>query len=320
MTQELHTMPPVAKWILTHRLPCALLIVFTFGMALWFAGTALSIPLLALHLLTPTVFALITLGGGITFAMQVALLAAILTSLTAHVSLEPGLILLTLYAALPILAAASLNNPGGMSRSAQHLAIGLGMAMLATLIAGAMSQDVSARAFVGQGLSPLFNAMQGQQEMDAVLLSRLRHITIELFPGLMALSLWLVWWSNVLLARNIAMYYGFFRGDAQPTHALRLNPKLAYLFLAITAAGAMMQGTIQYLAINIGLLIAGLLSAQGLAVAHTWLQVRRLQMIAVLMYIVLLIQPVMLLPFTVIGLFDTKFDYRRNMKPDNGGE
>jgi len=320
MTQGVRAMPPAAKWMLTRRLPCALLAVLTFGMVLWLAGTALSIPLLALHLLTPALFALVTLGGGMTFGIQVAFLAAVLMSLAAHASLEPGLMLLTLYGLLPILAAASLNGPGGMSKSAQHLAIGLGTAMLATLIAGAASQDVTAMEFVGQGLSPLFDAMQGQREMDAELLGRIRNITVWIFPGLMAVSLWLVWWSNVLLARNIATYYGFFRGDTQPVNALRLNPKIAYLFLAIAAAGAITQGTVQYLAANLGLLIAGLLSAQGLAVAHTWLQMRRMQMLAVLMYIVLLIQPVMVLPFTVIGLFDTWFDYRRNMTPANGGQ
>jgi len=320
MTQELHAMPPAAQWILTHRLPCALLVVLTFSMALWLAGTAFSIPLLLLHLLTPALFALITLGGGIAFGTQVALIAAVLTSLAAHASLEPGLILLTLYGLLPIVSAASLNGPDGMSRSAQHLGIGLGMAMLAALIAGAANQDVTAMEFVNQGLSPLFNAMQGQQEMDVAMLDRIRHITIWIFPGLMALSLWVVWWSNVLLARNIATYYGFFRGDARPISAFRLNPKVAYLFLAIAAAGAITQGTVQYLAVNVGLLIAGLLSAQGLAVVHTWLQVRRMQVLAVLMYIVLLIQPVMVLPFTVIGLFDIWFDYRRNMTPANGGQ
>jgi len=320
MTQDMRAMPPAAEWILTHRLPCALLAVLTFGMALWLAGTALSIPLLALHLLTPALFALITLGGGITFGVQVAAIAAVSVSLAAHASLEPGLMLLMLYGLLPILAAASLNAPGGMSRSAQHLAIGLGVAMLAALLVGTASQDVTARAFVEQGLSPLFDAMQGQRDMDVELLNRIRHTTVWIFPGLMTLSLWVVWWGNVLLARNIATYYGFFRGDTLPFNALRLNPKIAYLFLALALAGAMTQGTLQYLAVNVALLIAGLLAAQGLAVAHTWLQMRRMQMLAVLMYIVLLIQPVMVLPFTVVGLFDIWFDYRRNITPANGGQ
>ncbi len=308
-------MPPGAEWILTHRTPCALVAVFMFGMALWLAGTAFSIPLLALHLLTPALFALITLGGGVVFGVQVAVLAAVLVSLAARASLAPGLMLLMLYGLLPILSAASLNGQGGMSKSAQRLAIGLGAIMLATLIAGAVIQDVTARVLVGQGLSPLFDAMRGQRAMAAELFARVRNITVWIFPGLMALSLWIVWWSNVLLARSIAVYYGFFRGDIQPANALRLNAKIAYLFLALAAVGAVAQGTVQYLAVNVDLLIAGLLSAQGLAVAHRWLQVRRMQVLAVLMYIVLLMQPVTLLPFAVIGLFDIWFDYRRNMPP-----
>jgi len=319
MTQDARAMLPAAEWILTHRLPCALVAVLMFGMTLWFAGTALSIPLLALHLLTPTLFALITLGGGAAFGTQVAFLAAILINVAAHASLEPGLMLLTLYGLLPILAAASLNRTEGISRSAQHLAIGLGTAMLAALIAGVSSHDVTAREFVDQALSPLFNAMQGQQKMDAVLMQRIRHITVWIFPGLMALSLWLVWWGNVLLARSIAIYYGFFRGDVRSANALHLDSAIGYLFLALAAVGALVQGTVQYIAVNVDILIAGLLAAQGLAVAHTWLQMRRMQLLAVLMYLILLIQPVMVLPFTVIGLFDIWFDYRRNMTPVNGG-
>jgi len=260
MTQDARAMLPAAEWILTHRLPCALVAVLMFG-----------------------------------------------------------IMLLTLYGLLPILAAASLNRTEGISRSAQHLAIGLGTAMLAALIAGVSSHDVTAREFVDQALSPLFNAMQGQQEMDAVLMQRIRHITVWIFPGLMALSLWLVWWGNVLLARSIAIYYGFFRGDARPANALHLDSAIGYLFLALAAVGALVQGTVQYIAVNVDILIAGLLAAQGLAVAHTWLQIRRMQLLAVLMYLVLLIQPVMVLPFTVIGLFDIWFDYRRNMTPVNGG-
>ncbi len=313
-------MPPAIEWVLTHRMPCALLAVLTFGMGLWLAGTAFSIPLLALHLLTPALFALVTLGGGMVFGIQVAALAAVLVSLAAYASLDPGIILLTLYGLLPILAAASLNRPGGMSKSAQYLAIGLGAGMLVTLITGAVSDDITAREFVGRGLSPLFGAMQEQQEVDAELLDRIRNVTVWIFPGLMALSLWAIWWGNVLLARSIATYYGFFRGDTQPISALRLSPKIAYLFLALSGAGAITQGTVQYLTFNAGLLLAGLLSAQGLAVVYTWLRMRRMQMIAMLVYVVLLIQPVMVLPFTIIGLFDIWFDYRRNMKPAKRGQ
>ena len=192
--------------------------------------------------------------------------------------------------------------------------------MLGVLMMLASSQDVTVRVFVGHALSPLFDAMREQRTMDAALFQRIRHITVWIFPGLMALSLWLVWWGNVLLARSVAMYYGFFRGDVRPVSVLKLDLKVAYLFLALVVVGAAAHGTVQYLAVNTDLLIAGLLSAQGLAVAHTWLQIRRMKMLAVLIYIVLLIQPVLVLPFTIIGLFDIWFDYRRNMIPENGGQ
>ncbi len=318
MNQASNALPPAAGWVLTHRLPCALLATLVFGLALWFPGTVVSLPLLAAHLLTPALFALITLGGGAAFGAQVALLAAVMVSLAARASLEPGLILLTLYGLLPILAAAALRGPDGMSRSAQHLAIGLGAAMAGALIAGAVSQDVTARMFVSQALAPLFEAMQGQRAMDAQLFDRIHSATVWIFPGIMALSLWVIWWGNVMLARNVAMHYGFYRGDARPVIALRLRPQSAYLFMALVLTAVLAHGTAQYLAGNATVLLAGLLSAQGLAVAHTWLKSRRMTLLAMLMYIMLLIQPVMIVPFTVIGLFDIWFDYRRGIHPADG--
>ncbi|HKJ83119.1 MAG TPA: DUF2232 domain-containing protein [Mariprofundaceae bacterium] len=319
------TLPLAAEFVLTRRVPCAVLVTCLFEAPLWLAGTALSLPFLVLHLLTPALFAVITLGGGMGFAAQVGGLAALLATLLAHFSLQPGLLLVTLYAALPILATGVLARENGMERSAVHLAIGLATAMLAMLVMGAIQQHVGVQEVVGRVLEPLFTGMTEAQKasggtVDPEVLNRLRTTMILIFPGSVALSLWIVWWGDVMLGRTIATYYGFYEGDQRPLSLIHFGSRMAYLFVALTAVALIASGSVKYVAINGALLVSGLLAAQGLAVTHVWLRARQMPFLTALVYFLLLIQPAMVLPFVVIGLFDTRFDYRRKYMPASGGK
>ncbi|MDQ6986905.1 MAG: DUF2232 domain-containing protein [Mariprofundaceae bacterium] len=319
MNQPVGNLPAFAKWALTRRIPCAGMAVLMYGTVLAFAGSALSLPLLVLHLLTPVLFALIALGGGLSFAMQVAAIAALLVTLLVGGELAPGLLLLLLYGALPALAASTLTGENGMSKSGINLATGLLVAMLVVLMSGALSNSSTAMEFVQQLLSPLFEITR-KEGMDPLMLERIESMTAWIFPGLTALCLWLVWWGDVMLARNIGVYYGFFRGDTQPVSEFRLPRKAAYVFVLLMVLAAFGGGSVQYLAVNASLLVSGLLAAQGLGVVHTWLYAKRLQIAAIVMYVMLLIQPMMVLPFAMLGLLDIWFDYRRNIMPADGGK
>lgn len=323
-TNTPRTLPLAADFLLTRRVPCAVLAVCLFEAPLWLAGTVLSLPFLVLHLLTPTLFAVITLGGGIGFAAQVGGIAAVLATLLGHFSLQPGLLLLTLYAALPILATGVLARENGMERSAVHLAIGLATAMLGMLLIGAIEANIGMKEFVARMLTPLFAGMAEAQKAaggsNAELLDHLRTTMVLIFPGSVALSLWIVWWGDVMLGRTIATYYGFFRGDRRPLSLVHFGAKTAYLFAALTAIALIASGSLQYLAMNGAILASGLLAAQGLAVTHVWLKARQMPFLTALVYFMLLIQPAMVLPFVVIGLFDTRFDYRRKYDPASGGK
>jgi len=319
LNQQARSLPPFAQWVVTRRIPCAVLATLMYGSVIAFAGTALSLPLLVLHLLTPTLFALIALGGGLAFAMQVSVLAGIAVTLISYGELGPGLLLMILYGALPVLAATTLTTEGGLSKSGLNLAIGLITTMLVVLLTGAASQDGSAMEYVQQLLAPLFEASR-QEGMDLTLLEQIEAMTAWIFPGLTALCVWLVWWGDVILARNIASYYGFYKGDVQPVSNFCLPRKVAYGFMLLMVVASFAGGTPQYLAVNAGLVFSGLLAAQGLAVVHTWLYAKRLQIAAIVMYVMLLIQPVMVLPFAMIGLLDIWFDYRRNIIPADGGK
>jgi len=300
---------------------------------LWLPGMFYSIPLLAtlatalgvgVHILTPGLIALITFGGGEIFALQVAAIAAIGVSAMAGFSLIPGLVVLTLYGLLPIAAAGSLKRQDGVRKSAQYLALGLGIAVLAGLVIGSISQDVSLREFIGQLLAPLFEAMQSQvlaADPEALqVLDQARKMTVLILPGIMALGLWFTWWGDIVFARTFALKYGFYRGDVGDVLALRFGKITAYAFLGllILVNFGDSNSDAQYIAINAIILVGGLLAAQGVAVGHSWLKVKGMTLAIGLMYLMLLMWSAMILPFVIIGLLDIWYDYRRNMSAAGG--
>ncbi len=334
MDSAARTLPPAAQFVLTHRLPCAVLAVLMFTTVLWLPGLAQGIPLLGamlpllalgLQVLTPALFALILLGGGTGFAGHVALIASAASGLIANMSVLVGLVMLTLYAMLPIFSALALGRRDGLERSAQRLAVGLGMAVLLALGFGATSRGVPLQTFSGQVLAPFFDALTAQHVdgMDAAastqMLGELQRMVTAIFPGVTAFSLWLTWWGNIMLARSLAMRYGFYSGDMRPLSRLRFGKTLAYGLSITLALATLASGTVQYVCGNAAILLGGIVAIQGLAVAHAWLKARSMQLMTVLMYMILLMQPAMVLPFVVMGILDMWFDYRRIDAPADGG-
>jgi len=335
MNTVVHTLSPAAQFILTRRVPCAMLAVSMFTAVLWIPLAAQGLPLLtgllsifalSLQVLTPALFALILFGGGIIFAGQVAVVASIMAGLLAGMSILIGLLMFTLYALLPILSARALIKSGGLERSARHLAFGLGIAVLAALGFGAFEQEVSLQAFTGQLLRPFFDAFVQQRPagIDGTayieMISQLRQTVTHIFPGFAAFSLWITWWSNVILARYLAMRYGFYNGHQLPVVFVRFGKPMAYGFSVALAMAGLLQGSLQYIAANTAIMLAGILAVQGLSVAHLWLRARNMRLIMALMYIFLLMQPAMVLPFVIIGILDIWFDYRRVNTPVAGGD
>ncbi len=328
MNDAARTLPQAAQFVLTHRLPCAVLAALMFTAMFWMPGATYGLPLLlalGVQMLTPALFGVVMFGGGIVYASQVALAASVIAGLMAGMSVLIGLLMLVLYALLPIFAAHTLSKANGLKLSAQHLAIGMGMAVLMALGFGATEQGVSLQAFIDQMLTPFFESFAEQKPpgVDAAayaeMLTQLRQTVTGVFPGFTAFSLWLTWWGNVILARRIAVHYGFYSGGLQPVTSLRFGRLMAYGFAAALVIAGLAQGTLQYVAANAAIVMAGMLAVQGLAVAHLWLKNRKMQLVQVLMYLFLLIQPAMVLPFTIIGLLDIWFDYRRVNTPASGG-
>ena len=332
MNDQAKTLPPFVQFLLTRRIPCAGLALVMFTAVIW--GTALSgIPLLAIlvafaglamHMLTPALFALIMFGGGLSYTLQVGAITALAVIVLTGFNLESGAVFLLLYALLPALAAVSLTRIGGMKQSAQRLALGLFLATITALLAGAASQGVSMHAFVEQLVDPLFNGVTANipvgeaAALDA--LEKTKTMTAWVLPGFMAFSLWMVWWLDVILARRVAVTYGFFRGDHSEMLMIRFDRFAGITFLAATALANVTDGSVQYIAISIAIMLGGLLALQGVSVAHLWIRARGMRVTLVVMYLLLLIWSAMVLPFIIVGLLDIWFDFRRNIIPANGEE
>jgi len=332
MTDQVPTLSPAAQFILTRRIPCAAFAVLIFSAVILGIGLSgnpalaalMSLVGLALHMLTPALFALVMFGGGLIYALQVAAIAAVAITAITGFSLISGLVFLLLYAVLPAVAAAAIGREGGMGRSAQQLAFVLLLATMAALLTSAAAKGVDLHTLIEEIVAPLFNALTAnipvgeQAALEAV--EQMKTMTVWAFPGFLAFSLWLVWWMDVLLARRIAVRYGFFRGDHSEMLMIRFGKATGIALIIVTVLANITGGSVQYIAISIAIMLAGLLALQGVSVAHVWLKARAMQMTLVIMYLLLLIWSVMILPFIIIGLLDIWFDFRRNMFPANGEE
>ncbi len=332
MSEPAPTLSPAVQFVLTHRIPCAALAVLMFSAVIMGAGLS-SIPMLAtlvllvgftLHMLTPALFALVMFGGGLVYTLQVAVIAALAITLITEFSLMNGAVFLLLYAFLPAVAAATMGKPGGMGRSAERLALSLFIAPMAALLAAAGSQGVDVHTFVGQMLAPLFDGLVStvpaneQAALEAI--EQMRTMTIWAFPGFLAFSLWMFWWMDILLARKIAIRYGFFQGDLSEMLMIRFGKAAGITLIVVALLANITGGSVQYMAVSATIMLAGLLALQGVSVAHMWFKMRGMQLTLVIMYLLLLIWSVMILPFIIIGLLDIWFDFRRSMFPVNGEE
>ncbi len=332
LNNQVKALPPMAQYILTHRIPCAALAFAMFTAVVW--GSLLAgIPLLAalvslmglaLHLLTPGLFAVLVFGGGLMYAFQVAVIAALAVTAVTGFDLMSGLAFLLMYAIVPALAAGSLARIGGLTRSAQQLALGLFLATIVALLAGASSQDMSMHGFAEQIVAPIFDVLAttvpvGEQAaLDAI--EQTRQMTAWVFPGFLAFSLWLAWWMNILLGRKIAVTYGFYRGDHSEMLMIRFDKAVGIILLIAAALANFSDGPVQYVALSATILLAGMLAIQGVSIAHLWLRARKMQVTLIVMYLLLLIWSAMILPFVIVGLLDIWFDFRRNIISANGEE
>jgi hypothetical protein len=322
------TMPRALDFFLTKRVPCALLAVMMLTSAYWFNVLFGNIPLLGflfvlvgmlLHLAVPGLFALVMFGGGLKYSLQVGGIAALSVLLLSSGSFYAMLIFMALFVALPVMTAVVIQRQG-LGKAAWLLALGLFLAVVLALTISSNAESIE--AFVNQLFKPIFDNMVASLppgETEAVLqIHQLQAMMVEIFPGILAFGLWVFWWGFILYARKTAVKYSFYQGDNSEILTLLLPKQLVYVLLVFIGLANIAAGDVQYVALNGVLVIAGLVSVQGVMVVHTWLKSREMLNTIIVMYVMLFFWSFIVVVFVLIGLLDIWFNFRRNLVSTTG--
>jgi len=325
------TMPPLAEFFLTRKVPCSFLAVILLTTLFWIPGLFASLPPLAfmvsfgssiLHMLTPGLFAIISIGGGLAFTLHTAVISAFLVWLLSGFAVWPAIMVMVFYAVVPMLAGQILRKPGGFQLCMSWLLIAMLVATLVFLAAGAWMQDSSSiQAFVRSLIEPVLAAVPNpEKQLTDDMVEQATQFLVWVLPGSLALSFWSIWSLNVLFARQISVRYGFFSGDQTPMLELRFNKSVAYAFVVMLLLANFTEGSVQYIAVCAAFLFGGALSVQGVFVTHLWLRARDMQLFIAVMYVLLLMWSLIVIPFMVLGLLDIWYDFRRKFGPAIGGK
>jgi len=322
--QQPASMPRYMQFLLTQKLPCAALAFTLFTAMFWLPGMLAGVPLLAVlfsliavlaHFATPALFALIQLGGGSSFVLPVALISGVGVAAISNFNLMLVALFLLLYVAIPAWAVATLRQHGGLARSGQQLAITLFVAVICGLALGANGHGSSMQGYMVSLMQPLFDSITAQTHHDT---SAMQSLLALVAPGLVTVGLWSMWWSSVLGARWIAVRYGFYHDSYFHWFYVRFSPRFALLTLLVLLPANLASGNLQFVSIALAILLAGMFALQGIAVAHLWFKARRMMFMLGVMYFALFFWSVLIIPFIMVGLLDTWFDFRRNAIPDEG--
>lgn len=328
--EEPLSLPEWAQFFLTKQLPCSALILAMLSSVIWLPNLLMSVPLLAvlmsfvaifLNAMTPAMFALIFMGGGLKYSLQVAAIVVIAVVFISGGNVILGVLIALLYVLLPIWAAMVLPREHGLQRCATRLLFALSLAVLLGLSFAASSRGIDLHAEVDALLNPLFATMpHDANALPAEELQQIRHLLSWSLPGLLAFGLWSIWWAGVVYARGFAHKYGFYSGHMTSILFLNLGKPIAYAWLVCLLVANFNLAGLQYVAVNLALVLAGAMAVQGVSVAHVWLKAREMPMAVAMMYVLLFIWSMMVIPFIILGLLDIWYDYRRNVNPTSGGK
>ncbi len=321
-------MPAYLDFLLTRKVPCAALAFTLFTAMFWLPGLFAGAPLLAVlfsliavlaHFTTPALFAVIQLGGGSGFVLPVALISGAGVAAISSFNLMMILLFLLLYVAIPVWGVDILRQHGGLARSGQQLAVTLFVAVICALAFGASSaHDGSLRDYTATLMQPMFDSVAAQSRGQSAAMEGVQSMLALAAPGMVALGLWSIWWGALLGARWFAVRYDFYHDSYFHWFYVRFSPLFATLMLAALLPANLADGNVQFIAITLSILLAGMFAVQGVAVAHLWLKERQLTMLLGVMYFALFFWSLTIIPFVVIGLLDTWFDFRRGTTPEEG--
>ncbi len=327
-TEQGVMMPKIVDVFLTNKAFCALLAVLMLTAVYWLDMLFGNLRLIAflfllvgvlLHLLVPSLLALVSLGGGPQYSLQVGGIAALMLLVLSSGSVSTALVFFMLFALLPTMAAQAMQRQG-LGQAAWLLAMILFVGFATAMVVGASPQDLE--AFVHQQFKPMFDEMIArippEAKGDIASMHTLQGMMVKVFPGFFIFGLWMIWWGDLILARKIAQKYGFYQGVDSPVLSFALPKILVYVLLVLMGFANMATGNLQYLALSGVIVLAALIAVQGITVGHTWLKSKGMGNGVLVLYVMLFFWSFVLVIFTLIGLLDMWFNFRRNFVSATG--
>ena len=321
-------MPKVVDLFLTNRVLCAVLAVMMLTSAYWFNMLVGNLRMVAfvflmfgvlLHLAVPSLFALVSLGGGLKYSLQVGGIAAILLFVLSSGSLNTVLVFILLFVVLPAFAVQVMQQKG-LGHAGWILALVLFFGVAFAMMVSAGSQDVE--AFVHQQFQPVFDTMISRippgAKSDIIAMQGLQSMMVKVFPGFFVFGLWIIWWSDLIFARKVAQKYGFYQGEEKDVLSFSLPKTVAFVLLIFLGFANLADGNLQYLALSGVMMLAGMLAVQGVVVAHAWLKSRSMMSTILVMYVMLFFWSFVVVIFALLGLVDIWFNFRRNIVSTTG--
>lgn len=321
MSEVTPALPPSVSLILTRPLPCGLLIAFIFSAQLWLPQIFASLPLvvflllficMGLNFFTPALTAIVSLGGGIQYTAQAGAIATLLLLLLPGISWMIALVFALLYVALPAIAVSALTTNQGISRSSDILVLGVAAGVVLGLIVASLTLQSDIQPWISAFTREVFMKAQ-PKAIPAEMVDSVYNMLAWSITGMLAFSVWLVWGLNLKVARDLATRYGFYDGDPRSLLELRPGRWIGGAFLVALAFANLMGGDIQYLGVTLAILFAGIIATNGVSLVHLFLRSRGMGMTIMFMYVMLLIEIRVIVPFVLLGLLDIWFDYRRKI-------
>lgn len=321
-------LPKLVDFFLTNRVPCAAMVVVMLTAAYGFSVLFGHIPIIGflmvvvgmlLNLAVPSVFALTLFGGGLFYSLQVGVIASALILFLSSGSMSITLLFFVVFVMASVFAARTMQRQG-LGQAAWLLAVILFAVVILSLMVAMDTTGI--QAFVSELFKPMFDDMvrsvpAGEAQAVASV-HQLQGWVINIFPGFMVLSLWFVWWGNIVYARKTAKRYGFYQGNESGMLTFALPSVSIYVWVAFAAVAWLATGDLQYIASNGLLVLSGLFAVQGVMVAHAWLESRNMVNTVIVMYVMLFFWSAVVVLFIVVGLLDFWFNFRRNMVSATG--
>lgn len=147
-----------------------------------------------------------------------------------------------------------------------------------------------------------------------------QNITIaftQIFPSLIVITAVFIVWMNVLLGKNILIKAGIPRPNITVLTSWKAPDFLIWIFIISGGLNFVPHDNINFLALNLFLVICFIYLLQGFAIISFIFQNKNVPLFfRFLFYFFIAIQQFLMIPIATAGLFDTWIDFRKFFRKD----